>query len=144
MTKDLEQAFDEVDHELSPEWIDLSTSLRQRVADLNVKAASAGLSDEATAVSREANRLCDHLERLHADVLDLLTRMDERLPARVPDFASPEDRPKTDEVQEEAIKIQRETHEMRGDFKDVLKALFMWRDDPTDRVKEKHDPASGD
>jgi hypothetical protein len=37
----------------------------------------------------------------------------------------------------EKIQIQREKHELRNDFKDVLKALFMWVDDPVDRVRGK-------
>jgi hypothetical protein len=39
-------------------------------------------------------------------------------------------------VEREYTRIQRENHELRADFKDVLKALFMWRDDPKDRGGE--------
>jgi hypothetical protein len=34
------------------------------------------------------------------------------------------------------MRIQRENHVLRADFMDVLKALFMWRDDPRDRVEK--------
>jgi len=33
-----------------------------------------------------------------------------------------------------AIEIQREQHVMKPDPKDILKAVFMWRDDPRERT----------
>ncbi len=137
MEKTLEQACEEVDHDLSPEWIELSARLRRSVAELDAKAASGGLAAEASAVSRDANLLCGHVERLHADVIDLLGRLDGHLPLAFHGFGTISNQPDSGEVIREAMQIQRETHEMIPDFKDVLKALFMWRDDPADRVKEK-------
>lgn len=33
-----------------------------------------------------------------------------------------------------AIEVAREEHEMKADVKDIIKALFMWKDDPADRI----------
>jgi len=38
---------------------------------------------------------------------------------------------------EAAIQIEREHHTPKAEFKDVLKALFMWRDDPATVAKDK-------
>jgi hypothetical protein len=48
-----------------------------------------------------------------------------------------ESRPEPGEIEKESIEIQRESHELRSDFKDIIKALFMWRDDPEERVRER-------
>jgi len=34
-----------------------------------------------------------------------------------------------------AIEIERDAHTLKPDFKDVVKALFMWKDAPEERVK---------
>jgi len=39
------------------------------------------------------------------------------------------------DVYDAAIEINREEHTMKPNAKDVLKALFMWRDDPVERAK---------
>lgn len=36
-----------------------------------------------------------------------------------------------------AIQLQREEHEFKLDFRDILKALFMWKEKPTERVRNK-------
>lgn len=41
------------------------------------------------------------------------------------------------EVAVAAVEIEREAHTMKPEFKDVLKALFMWKDDPIERAKQK-------
>ncbi|MDB6079363.1 MAG: hypothetical protein JWO82_3110 [Akkermansiaceae bacterium] len=38
-----------------------------------------------------------------------------------------------------AIDIERDAHTLKPEFKDVLKALFMWKDDPAKRVRDKGD-----
>ncbi|MBK1826630.1 hypothetical protein [Haloferula rosea] len=35
-----------------------------------------------------------------------------------------------------AVQISREEHTLKPEVKDVLKALFMWRDDPAERANE--------
>ncbi len=136
MTDNLKQSFAEVDKDLSHSWIDLSANVRDLASDLKLKAAGTTLAGDADHLSNETSRLCDHVERLHADVIDLLENIEARVP--VQKSANPSD-VACDDVEKEKIQIQRESHELRSDFKDVLKALFMWRDDPVERVRGKND-----
>jgi hypothetical protein len=39
------------------------------------------------------------------------------------------------EVAMAAVEIQDEAHTLKANVKDVVKALFMWKDDPVERVK---------
>ena len=41
------------------------------------------------------------------------------------------------EVVHAAIEIGREEHTLKADAKDILKAFFMWKDDPEERAKQK-------
>ena len=107
---------------------------------MKLKAAGTNLAPDADHLSQETSLLCDHVERLHADVLGLLSNLETQLPLPESD-THPEGKPtgvNHDDIGKEAIKIQREHHELRNDFKDVIKALFMWRDDPVERVREKN------
>lgn len=36
-----------------------------------------------------------------------------------------------------AIQIERDAHTLKAEFKDIMKALFMWKDDPAERVRDK-------
>lgn len=135
MTDNLKQRVEEVDKDLAHSWIDLSTKVRDLAADLKLKSAGTPLSSDANHLSQETSRLCDHVERLHSDVIDLLENIESRVPIQELD-ADPSNIP-NDDVEKETIQIQRESHELRSDFKDVLKALFMWRDDPVERIREK-------
>ncbi len=38
-----------------------------------------------------------------------------------------------------AIAVEREMHEAKGSFKDVFKALLMWRDSPEEKLEKVHD-----
>ena len=66
MTADLQDASSEVSRDLSGEWLELSSRVRR----LAIEAQSNGANPE---FASEAQRLCDHVERLHADVETLLT-----------------------------------------------------------------------
>ncbi len=133
MDHELEEAFSEVSRDLSSEWIDLSMRVRSRLQAVYNKSAGTPFEGELAILAVDTTKICDHLERIHGDVERLLIELDEKLPEidRIPADIDPA------EVEREAIQIQRETHELRADFKDILKALFMWRDDPEDRVREK-------
>ena len=137
MSDELRKNFQDIDKDLSHSWIDLSSTVRDLSANIKLKAAGTNLADNTEKLSNEASRLCDHVERLHADVIDLLENIDDRIPLAEPDVKTPTTQPEPDAVDREKIQIQRESHEMRSDFKDILKALFMWVDDPKERVKEK-------
>ncbi len=133
MEHNLEDACSEVDRDLSSEWIELSSKVRTLVSEVHAKAAGTALSPDIATLADATTKLCDHLERIHRDVEKLLVELDEKLPemGSLPPNVDPA------EVQREAIQIHRETHELRADFKDIIKALFMWQDDPVERAAAK-------
>lgn len=139
MSDNLHDSFKDIDRDLDRSWIDLSTRVRELASGLKLKAAGSHFAADADHLAQDASLLCDHVERLHADVIDLLANLEAHLP--LPETDAPADARPADLTQEEirraAIQIQREHHELRNDFKDVIKALFMWRDDPVERVREK-------
>lgn len=143
MSDNLEENFNQIDKDLSHRWLELSNSVRRRTDDLKVRAENTELKADTTELAAEVSSLCDHVERMHSDVVGLLEALEERLPEQeqivTPEHTAAEKYGDSTvaEVDKEKIQIQRESHEMRSDFKDVLKALFMWVDDPKERVREK-------
>ncbi len=135
MSDNLQQSYEEVDKDLAQSWIELSANVRNLSSNLNLKAAGTAFSGDAELLSQETSRLCDHVERLHADVIDLLENMESRLPSILANRSSSD--VDCDDVDREAIQIQREAHQQSHDFKDIIKALFLWRDDPVERVRDK-------
>lgn len=135
MNNDFQHSVEAVDLDLATSWITLSAEVRTLADNLKTKAAGTALSAEAERLSHQASRLCDHVERIHEDVTSLLENIETRIPDRgLADSGSELD---CGEVEQEKIQIQRENHELKSDFKDILKALFMWVDDPEERVREK-------
>ncbi len=136
MNNHLKNNLAEVDKDLSNSWIDLSEKVRDLATDLKLKTAGTIFATEADHLSSQTSRLCDHVAKLHADVIDLIENIETHLP--LPES----DAPKTaisdpEALDQEKIQIQRENHELRNDVKDVLKALFMWVDDPKERLRQK-------
>jgi len=128
MDKTLQQACDDV----APEWINLCGRVRELASKLKNTAAGTALEHDAGALAAEAGLLCNHVDRLHADVKMLIRRLDHEV-ARSGDPANMD----PGEIDKASIQIQRETHEIRADVLDVIKALFMWRDDPAERLRPK-------
>ena len=139
MSNNLKESFREIDRDLDHSWIDLSTRVRELAAGLKLKAAGTILAPDADHLSQEVSQLCGHVERLHADVIDLLANLESQLPLSVSERSANGRLGDLDcsDVEKESIQIQREHHELRNDFKDVIKALFLWRDNPVERVREK-------
>lgn len=139
MSNNLKESFQEIDKDLNHSWIDLSTKVRELAAALKLKAAGTHLAQEADHLSQETSQLCSHVERLHEDVIDLLANLESHLPLPEDDPAAGQATGKVEcgDIEKESIQIQREHHELRNDFRDVIKALFMWRDDPVERVRGK-------
>ena len=139
MTDKLKSNIEEIDKDLSHSWIDLSDKVRVLAADLKLKTAGSNFASEAEHLSQETARLCDHVEKLHTDVIDLIDNLEDRIPLCEQDTSVKVESSglDCDIVENEKIEIQRESHELRSDFKDVLKALFMWVDDPEERAREK-------
>lgn len=85
--------------------------------------------DELRDFARNALALCEHAGRVHKE----MTRM-------IDGFGDPQsiaEKDRSHEIDLAAIETQRETHELKADPFDVLKALLMWRDDPADRLRKR-------
>jgi len=136
MNEDLKNNLAEVDKDLSISWIDLADSVRDLATDLKLKTAGTIFAAEADHLSQQTSRLCDHVAKIHADVIDLIENIETHLPLPESDAAKAAN-PNLDALDQEKIQIQREKHELRNDVKDVLKALFMWVDDPKERLRQK-------
>ena len=114
--------------DLSPEWLELSS----RVRALADKQPGSELADEAT-------KLCDHFERLHFDVETLLGGLDQEVKAeRVGGPLETLPTPPPEKVDQANLQIQKEMHQ-ESDLQHIIKALFMWKDDPVQRVREPRD-----
>ncbi|MBC7980269.1 MAG: hypothetical protein H7Y36_06875 [Armatimonadetes bacterium] len=138
MSDNLQNSFEEIEKDLASSWLDLSSKVRDLAADLKLKAAGTSIANEASHLSQQASRLCDHVERLHTDVIDLLENVETRFPQFAvisPSTIIQSDRLESDEVENEKLQIQRENHQVSTNFKDVIKALFLWKDDPAERVR---------
>ena len=136
MNDDLKNNLAEVDKDLSNSWIELSGKVRDLATDLKLKTAGTIFATEADHLSQQTSRLCDHVAKLHADVIDLIENIETHLP--LPEsYAANSEIPDPEALDQEKIQIQRENHELRNDVKDVLKALFMWVDDPKERLRQK-------
>ena len=127
----------EVDKDLSHSWIDLSEKVRNLAADLKLKTAGTDFSAEADHLAQQTARLCDHVGKFHTDVIDLIENIETHLPLPESDAEHSPVISNLNALDQEKIQIQRENHELRNDFVDVLKALFMWVDDPKERLKSK-------
>ena len=121
--------LEKVDCDPSTEWLALTANVRTRVSRLHEKAHGTPFQADAAELAGETHLLCEHLEHVHRVAGELLAELDGWTPEMTP--------LNLDEVQREAIQIHRETHELRADFKDIIKALFMWQDDPSERVQRK-------
>lgn len=130
MTADFHEASSEISRELSPQWLELSSRVRR----LAIETQSTGSS--GTALDAEALRLCDHVERLHSDVEQLLVTLHTDDIHGAPQETLPP--PPIEAIDEANIQIQDEMHQ-KSDLSHVIKALFMWKDDPVKRVREHVD-----
>lgn len=137
MNDQIKNNLAEVDKDLSASWIDLSQKVRNLAADLKLKTAGTVFSAETDHLAQQTELLCDHVEKFHADVIDLIENIEIHLPLPETDSPRPAAAPDPDALVREKIQIQRESHELRNDFKDILKALFMWVDDPKERLRSK-------
>ena len=132
MTADLLEVSSEVSRDLSSEWLELSSRVRRLAIEVQAS------TTEKSALAESALKLCDHVERLHSDVEQLLNGFAERQEhieaerALDPPTADPQ------AIDKANIQIQREMHQ-KSDLQHIIKALFMWKDDPVERVKDRVD-----
>jgi len=134
----LDKSHEIIDRDLSSDWLDLSSRVCRLALDLSNKAHGTELEQEANELTNEATKLCNHVERLHEEVTSLLSESGEKIPLpQHTDTILEPNREEDRDIDHENIKIRSEQHELRADFRDVLKALFMWKDDPVERTRGK-------
>ena len=127
MDKNLETARDEICHDLSSKWLVLNDHVRQQAISLKSHLVGTALNDQASALVQDTEKLCEHFERLHGDIEKLLKLLaDEET-----DMSEDESSPASAEAARQAIQARARDHQENDSLKDVIKALFMWRDDPT-------------
>jgi hypothetical protein len=136
MTDKLQENFREVGKDLETRWIELSKEVRTLSAELRNKSGGSDLFPDVDKLTGKATHLCDHVERIHADVLELLENLDSRM-GLSPTESSTAPEISSEEIEKEKVQIQREQHNAQTDIKDVIKALFMYVDDPEERVAQK-------
>lgn len=132
MTDRLQQNFNEVGKDLETRWIELSKEVRKLSSDLKAKSGGLAISQEMTELSAKTEELCDHVERIHADVVELLGNLDTQLELS-PQGNQSTSKVSPEEIDREKIQIQREQHS-ESDIKGIIKALFMYVDDPEERI----------
>ena len=87
------------------------------------------LAEELLASASSDNSLA----RATRELLEVHAEIREFLQASIEDDAASSS-PDSSEIQRAEIEIEAEAHEMKPDAKDILKALFMWRDVPEERA----------
>lgn len=93
---------------------------------------AAALATQALKGAKEENPLYEPTRKLlvaHQEIRDLLVEE--------PVEASSERSEDECEVVHAAIEIGREEHTLKADAKDIIKAFFMWKDDPQERAKQR-------
>ncbi len=131
MELNLEIAKKELCQDLSSRWLTLSDQVRQQSISLKSRTVGTALNAEATTLADDSEKLCAHFERLHGDVEKLLEILgiEEDLPTETHlDPTLPEDASRL-------IISQDHDHQISDNLKDVVKALFMWRDTPAPTPK---------
>ncbi len=127
MTADLLEASSEVSRDLSPQWLELSSQVRRLATETLSDASAAPLAESAL-------KLCEHVERLHADVEQLLESLAADAEAWEADASLHAKAPEPTEIDHANLQIQREMHQ-KSDLQHIIKALFMWKDNPEQRVR---------
>jgi len=126
----------------SESWQQLAIDVETRARTLRDLAEGTPLAAPAADLARDAGHLASQIERLAAAAPAFLThlgRPESPEPPKSPESSEP---PATDpkleaEIHREMLQIQRETHDGNVELMDIVKALFMWRDDPAERVRER-------
>lgn len=112
------------------DWMDLCGRLRQQadaLLDSEPPASAAALNEFVT----DVRALCEHVELVH----DEMTRVIDALEESESQITNSDSL--NHEIDLAAVETQRETHELRADPFDILKALLMWRDDPAERIQKR-------
>lgn len=108
----------------------LSQHVRKLALELRENTRTTPFAAEALILSNEVCSLCDYVDHLHDSVEVLLAESDAASHSQAVLVAgqSPEER--------KAVEIQKEIHRFDPSAKDIIKALFMWRDSPEQRLRD--------
>ncbi|NLT70329.1 MAG: hypothetical protein GXX91_06505 [Verrucomicrobiaceae bacterium] len=109
----------------------MSRHVRQLARSLCDKTRTTPYAADSLILANEVDGLCDYVEQLHGEVKTILTQIDVTATSATisgGDGLSSEDR--------KAMEIQREIHELHPTALDTIKALFMWRDSPEQRLRD--------
>ncbi len=87
--------------------------------------------DAPKTLARESLEICQHLEWMRLEMASMVDSFEDK------EDQSTQELPQDQQIDLAAVETQRETHEMRADPLDILKALLMWRDDPAERLRDR-------
>lgn len=116
---------------ISPHSIQLSRHVRLLASALRDKTEASPFAADTLILSNQVNSLCAYVERLHDSVETLFATIDAVGTSTV---GTPEAELTAEE--KTAKEIQREIHQFNPAVKDTIKALFMWRDAPGERLRD--------
>jgi Na+/phosphate symporter len=102
----------------------LSQHVRKLASALCKKTEATSFASDTLILANEVETLCDYVEQLQGKVETLLTTASSSTTHEV----TAQDR--------KAVEIQREIHEFDPTINDTIKALFMWRDSPKQRLRD--------
>lgn len=127
----LKEEEESLSEAISPRSVQLSRHVRQLALALRDKTATTPYAADTLILANEVDNLCDYVEQLHGNVRTLLTKIDAAgtsASTTAEENLTPEDK--------KAMEIQREIHELHPTVMDTVKALFMWRDSPDQRLRD--------
>lgn len=130
MEDTLERETSELSEAISPHAHRMSGHVRTLAQSLKEKTEATPFAADTLILANEVKVLCDYVEHLHGNVEVLLTKIE------TVENASDVSHHEITAEDRKAIEIQRETHELHPTLKDTIKALFMWRDSPEQRLRD--------
>jgi hypothetical protein len=111
-------------------WRSLAQLIHHQASTIRDLTANTPFASQTAELAQNTRALADQIEHL-ADAA----------PAWTSHLTQPADQPPSpatlDEINREMIQIQRETHNAPTELMDIVKALFMWRDTPAERIRER-------
>ena len=126
-------AAQSLDAIVSPQATRLCKHVRLLATGLRDRTDATPLAAETLVLANEVESLCDYIDHLHGSVETLLVQRDVDASSLE---AEGEGEGETNAEQGKAKEIQRETHQFNPGAKDIVKALFMWRDSPQERLRD--------
>jgi hypothetical protein len=116
---------------ISPRSLDESRHVRQLAMSLREKTAATPFAADSLTLSNEVAHLCDDVEQLHRNVRTLLTKIEGTASSGTTMPGG-----ELTAKDKKAAEIQHEIHELHPTATDTIKALFMWRDSPEERLRD--------